>query len=208
VAAQPLQPTDGVADTSPKADLRRDMMALRRNIRAKNEAASRVAGLMQGVLARLARPQIIAGYFPIGDELDCRPTLERFRAAGMRLCLPVVVRFRERLAFRRWAPGDALAQGPFGTSHPLPAAPAVTPDVVLVPLLAFDRTGHRLGYGAGYYDRTLAALRREGAVLAIGLAFDGQEVASLPTDPNDQPLDMVVTDRRVLTMNRSPLLLS
>jgi 5-formyltetrahydrofolate cyclo-ligase len=140
----------------------------------------------------------IAGYVPIGSEIDPRPALSALAAAGARLVLPVAAARGDRLLFRNWSPGDPLVPGPFGTLNPVPGAPMTDPDVLLIPLLAFDATGHRLGYGAGYYDRTLAVLRSAGTILAIGLAYDAQEVPPLPSESHDQRLDMVVTDRRTL----------
>ena len=114
-------------------------------------------------------------------------------AAGWRTALPVVVEGTAILTFRAWRPGDAARLGAFGIHEPLPEAEELTPDVVLTPLLAFDRRGGRLGFGAGYYDATLEALRSRGPVLAIGLAFETQEVDQVPTEPHDQRLDAVVT---------------
>jgi 5-formyltetrahydrofolate cyclo-ligase len=140
----------------------------------------------------------IAGYVTIGSELDCAPALAAFAGAGATVVLPVTAGQGIRLQFRVWKPGEALERGPFGTSHPTAGAAVAEPDTVLVPLLAFDGTGHRLGYGAGYYDRTLAALRLARPIRAIGLAFDGQEIPQVPADGTDQPLDAVITESRTL----------
>jgi 5-formyltetrahydrofolate cyclo-ligase len=117
---------------------------------------------------------------------------------GLTIALPVVAGQGLVLIFRSWLEGEPMDSGPFGTSHPSVRAPVVEPDTLLVPLIAFDRRGHRLGYGAGYYDRTVGALRKQRSVLAIGFAYDEQEVDAVPAAPHDQVLDGIVTDRRTL----------
>ena len=136
----------------------------------------------------------VAGYWPINGELDCRPLLDRLAGAGWLRALPVVTGPARPLLFRRWPPEAPLTPGRFGIPEPPETAGAVVPAVVLVPLLAFDRAGHRLGHGAGYYDRTLEALRARGPVRAIGLAFAVQELPDLPAEPHDQRLDWIVTE--------------
>lgn len=126
----------------------------------------------------------------MGGEIDIRPLLLALQGRGHRLCLPVTPRHGNPLLFRPWRFGQALARGPFGTAHPAQGEP-VTPDWVLVPLLAFDRAGNRLGYGAGYYDRTLAGLPH---ATALGVAFACQRVAELPAGPTDVPLRRVATE--------------
>jgi 5-formyltetrahydrofolate cyclo-ligase len=107
------------------------------------------------------------------------------------------------LIMRAWAFGQPLAAGVWGIREPEPAAPEVAPDILIVPLLAFDRAGQRVGYGAGYYDRTIAALRARQPVLAIGLAFAAQEIAAVPATPHDAPLDLVLTEREVIDLRRA-----
>ena len=146
----------------------------------------------------MAPTNIVAGYMPIGSEIDCLPLLNRLAAAGVALCLPVVVAPNAPLIFRRWTSDDSLVTGSFGISEPTKSALEVTPQVLLVPMLAFDRQGHRLGYGGGYYDRTLKALRTadDGGddVLAIGVAFAGQLRDKVPVSGSDQPLDWILTE--------------
>ena len=146
----------------------------------------------------MAPTNIVSGYMPIGSEIDCLPLLNRLAAAGVPLCLPVVTAPDTPLIFRRWAPDDPLVTGWFGISEPAAAAPEVTPHVALVPMLAFDRQGQRLGYGGGYYDRTLKALRAasDGGddILAIGVAFAGQLRDKVPVSGSDQPLDWILTE--------------
>ena len=140
----------------------------------------------------------VSGYLPINGEIDVRPLLADLGARGHPLALPVVTAPRTRLEFRAWIDGAPLEDGPFGTRHPASDAGVVVPDVLVVPLLAFDRLGRRLGYGGGYYDRTLAALRKEKSLLAVGVAYREQEVPGVPCDDEDEPLDWVITDCEVI----------
>ncbi len=138
----------------------------------------------------------LAGYWPIRNEADPRPVM---LAHDGPLCLPVVTGPARPLIFRRWLGGDAhLEGGSFGTFHPDATMAEVIPQVLIVPLAGFDRAGNRLGYGGGFYDRTLEVLRQSGPVLAIGCAFAVQELAEIPIEPTDQPLDLIVTDREIL----------
>jgi 5-formyltetrahydrofolate cyclo-ligase len=133
--------------------------------------------------------------WPIGDEPDLRPLLFELHAAGRTVALPVVVAPGAPLAFRAWVPGAALVAGPLGTLHP-EGPDTLAPDLILVPAVAFDRARNRLGRGAGFYDRTLAA--RAPGVAAIGFAHASREVALVPTGPHDMPLDAIVTEREVI----------
>ena len=134
---------------------------------------------------------VVAGFWPIGQEIDIRPLLHALHDRGHPVALPVTPRRGHPLSFRRWRPGDALARGPMGTRQPADTAEPLTPAFLLVPLLAFDRCGHRLGYGGGYYDRTLAAL--PGAT-ALGVAHAAQELDEVPAGPDDAPLAAVATE--------------
>ncbi len=145
------------------------------------------AHLLRGTL--IPPGSVVAGFWPIQDEIDIRPLLAALHGRGHPLALPVTGRRGEALVFRAWTPGEPLLPGRFGTSHP--AGAVVTPDVLLIPLLAFDAEGHRLGYGGGFYDRTLALLPGS---LRIGCAFASQELDSVPQGPYDQTLHAVVTE--------------
>ena len=147
---------------------------------------------------------VIAGYWPIKDEVDVRPLLERL-ARSHTIVLPVTPRDRLHLSFRQWTPGAEMESGPYGTSHPVGqmggGADAPVPDVVLVPLLAFTKGGDRLGYGGGYYDATLAALKAEKPSLrTVGVAYSGQAVRMLPVEPTDVGLDNVLTETGLITV--------
>ena len=185
----------------PKAALRRLVMGRRRTLHAEKSAVA-AREIAHRVLEEVRPAQkCVAGYWPIGDELDPRPALEAIIAAGGQAALPVVAGQGQVLIFRQWSCGDPLDQGPFGTAHPNPRAPAVTPDILLLPLIAYDKTGHRLGYGAGYYDRTVEALRAQRGIIVIGLAYDEQEIDTVPAGSHDQRLDAIITDARALWFN-------
>ncbi|EIE50984.1 5-formyltetrahydrofolate cyclo-ligase [Salipiger aestuarii] len=139
----------------------------------------------------------VAGYLPIRTEIDPRPAMAEAAAHGA-VSVPVIQAPGTPLRFALWEPDMPLVPGPFGA--PIPADPVWSvPEILIVPLVAFTGTGRRLGYGGGYYDRTLQQLRARGPVLAAGFAYGDQRTETLPFDPNDQPLDMVVTDRDILS---------
>jgi 5-formyltetrahydrofolate cyclo-ligase len=132
---------------------------------------------------------VVAGFWPLAGEIDIRPLLQALDARGHPIGLPVTGRRGEPLIFRLWHPGAPLLPGRFGTRHP--DGPEIAPDLLLMPLLAFDAAGHRLGYGGGFYDRTVALLPR---ALRIGCAFARQELDSVPTGPYDQTLHAIATE--------------
>lgn len=139
--------------------------------------------------------QVVAGYAAIGDEIDPTPLLETFALEQARLALPSIIQKGEPLVFRSWALDQALTSGVFNVPEPDPSSPEVVPGLVLTPLVAFDLKGGRLGYGAGFYDRTLAKLERDGKPFqTVGLAFEAQRFAHIPTGAHDIALDWVVTE--------------
>jgi 5-formyltetrahydrofolate cyclo-ligase len=143
----------------------------------------------------LTRPGVAAIYKALGSELDPRPLGETLVKRGWRLALPAVESEDGPMAFRLWSPGEPLAKDLTGLAAPLPSAPEARPDLVIVPLLAFDRHGGRLGQGGGHYDRTLEALRAAGSPPPfVGLAYSGQRREDLPHEPHDQPLDGILTE--------------
>jgi 5-formyltetrahydrofolate cyclo-ligase len=132
------------------------------------------------------------------SEINPVPLMRKLADAGATLALPVVAGKGKPLIMRAWSLGEPLASGVWGIREPKPEAPEVFPDILIVPLLAFDRRGHRIGYGAGYFDMTIAALRARKPVVAAGIAFAAQEIAEVPTTPRDARLDLVLTEREVI----------
>lgn len=139
----------------------------------------------------------LSGYMPIRTEIDPLPVMAEAAAHGV-VGVPVIIGKGQPLRFSRWEPGCEMRDGPFGARIPA-QDDFFDPEIVIVPLVAFDRQGGRLGYGGGFYDRTLEQLRARRATLAIGFAFAGQEAEALPLEPTDQPLDMIVTENGVIT---------
>ncbi len=187
---------------------KRDLRELARAERRAAAATGSEAGerLQESFLSALSLPpaQVVAGYWPMPEEIDVRPLMTNLHLSGHVLVLPVVVGRDQPLIFRRWRPSMALDAGVYGIPVPGAESPEATPGVLLVPLLAFDGEGRRLGYGAGYYDRTLAALRRAGDILAIGVAYATQRMDSLPEEASDQRLDWVVTEEGAIRTGRVP----
>lgn len=175
-----------------KAALRARMMALR-NTLALPDAGARLA---RTLLPRLpSHPMRIAAFWPMGAEIDTRPALHALHEAGHHVLLPVTTPRGQALVFRHWRPGCAMAPGRFGTQHPADGAQA-SPECLLVPLLAFDARGHRLGYGGGYYDRTLADLP---GARAVGVGYAAQQVPRVPSGPRDVPLHAMATEEGWIT---------
>jgi 5-formyltetrahydrofolate cyclo-ligase len=186
-----------------KTELRRQALARRDALPAaeRQQAAETIAA--RAFPVAVAPGAIVAGFMPMKSEINPLPLLRALAGAGARLALPVVAGQGKPLIMRAWAFGEPLAAGVWGIREPEAAAPEVAPDILIVPLLAFDRAGQRVGYGAGYYDRTIAALRAKQPVLAIGLAFAAQEIAAVPATPHDAPLDLVLTEREVIDLRRA-----
>lgn len=164
---------------------------------ARRIASRRAADTLLSLLQ--PPPGIVSLFLPMAEEIDPRPAIERIHASGGAIALPVVTGKRTHLDFRRWAPGEPLIPGVWNIPEPPPSAPSVEPDVVIVPLVAFDRRGGRLGYGAGFFDRTLAVHRARKPLRAIGFAFACQEVEAVPIEAHDEPLDAIVTENGVVT---------
>lgn len=174
-----------------KRELRQRMLALR----AGCDPAASGAALAERVLAECPPPAgaVVSGFWPIGEEIDIRPLLHRLHERGHTVVLPVTPKRGNPLTFRTWQPGDVLQAERFGTFRPV--GEEAVPDFLLVPLLAFDRRGYRVGYGAGFYDRTLATLPRH---FALGVAYAVQEVPRVPSGEYDQRLDAVATENTVI----------
>ncbi len=185
-----------------KRALRKRMLALRLVVDQKEgpEASSALIKTFLPLTEVIgATPgAVVAGTWQLGTEIDVRPLMARLDAAGVTTSLPVVDAEGAPLLFRRWRPTDPVVEGDRGTFEPEAGAVTVIPDIVLVPFLAADRHGHRLGRGGGFYDRTLAKLREQGAVTAVGIGFAIQLIDNVPHGSDDHPLDWVITDREVV----------
>lgn len=165
-------------------------------IRAQAHDPSKAVELIHQFPAGRFKGASIGGFWPIQTEIDPRPLLEALSDMGHELSLPCTPRSGKPLTFRRWLPGEALKRGPHNTREPFPESQEVFPDLVLVPLLAFTVRGERLGYGGGFYDRTLEKLRGQKTVFACGVAYSAQEADHLPIGPYDAPLSGMLTERQ------------
>ena len=178
---------------SAKAQLRKQAARIRQQ-EADNhpDAAEKLAAYCQLLLDRFGRG-VYAAYLPIRSEISPLPLIVSLHYAGASTVMPVTPADGQPLSFRRWAVGDALEDGPYGTRQPLARGISVLPDVILAPLLAFDSAGWRLGYGGGFYDRTIADFAVRGRKTSvIGLAYDGQKLDKVPVGPYDMPMDAVL----------------
>lgn len=180
-----------------KRKLRKRMRALRL-VADQKEGPDAGLGLIRQMLPRaealgLTAGGVVAGYWPIITEVDVRPLMARLEAMGVVCALPAIERGRDLLVFRRWRLTDDLEEAPLDTRQPPASAPEVVPDALLVPLLAVDAAGNRLGQGKGWYDRTLTVLRRDRRPCVIGVGFHVQRIARVPAGPDDQPMDWILT---------------
>jgi 5-formyltetrahydrofolate cyclo-ligase len=180
-----------------KADLRAAALAKRDALSDEQRAEAAQALARRGVPFEITPGMVVSGYSPIRNEIDPAPLLRKLAEAGARLALPAVMARGKTLAFRAWSPDDRLMMGALGILEPSPAAAELVPDVMLVPLAAFDAAGHRIGYGAGHYDFTLEHLRKVKAITAIGTAFAVQQIKAVPAQPHDVALDYVLTEKKV-----------
>jgi len=151
----------------------------------------------------IAPGTIVSGFMPLKSEINPLPLMKALAAAGAKLALPAIAGRGKPLTMRAYAFGDEFARGQWGIREPKPEAPEVFADVLLVPLACFDRAGQRIGYGAGYYDMTIRRLRDMKKVVAVGIAFAGQEIAKVPATDRDERLDLVLTETDVIDFRGS-----
>jgi 5-formyltetrahydrofolate cyclo-ligase len=187
----------------PKRDARASAIARRAATVGRIDAAEAARRVTDRVLRTFALPSgtILSAFWSIGDEIEVQPLLHAAHALGCVCALPVVTAPRMPLTFRSWEPGTELTVSAFGIPEPGPERPVVTPDISIVPLLSFDREGYRLGYGGGFFDRTIAAMRsrpRMRPYIAAGVGFAGQEVARVPREPHDERLNWIITEADVI----------
>lgn len=176
------------------------MLAARKTFASSDGAAASTALAGRAIALPVFAPRdaVAGGYWPIRGEVDPRPLLAALTERCIPTALPVIA--GDDLAFHLWRDGDPLVAAGLGTFGPETTAPAVRPSILLVPLVAFDRRGHRLGYGRGFYDRVIARLKADRPLTTIGLAYAMQEVPVVPTEPHDQPLDYIATEHEVLIL--------
>ncbi|MBL0941249.1 MAG: 5-formyltetrahydrofolate cyclo-ligase [Alphaproteobacteria bacterium] len=184
-----------------KKDFLRQQMLLKRRAYVKGLSAEDKFNCSLNIYGYLLSflpnpPKIIACYIPFWDELDSQPFMKRYFDSGCKIALPVITE-NHTLIFRQWTPESPLIKSSFGNLEPDATASELEPDIFLIPLVAFDARRHRLGYGKGYYDRTLKLLRTTKNVTAIGLAYDMQRVDSIPVEPTDQRLDGIITEKLI-----------
>jgi 5-formyltetrahydrofolate cyclo-ligase len=186
-----------------KAALRAEALARRDAMPAAERQAAAEAIAARDFPVPIAAGVVVSGFSPLKSEINPLPLMRRLATAGARLALPVVAGRGQPLIMRAYAFGDALDAGVWGIREPKPDAPEVEPDILIVPLAAFDRRGHRIGYGAGYYDMTINRLRGHKTVIAIGVGYAAQEVPEVPTTPRDARLDLVLTEKATIDFRGS-----
>jgi 5-formyltetrahydrofolate cyclo-ligase len=192
--------TSSVRVEDAKAALRQGAIALRDALPADARQAAAEAIAARKFPLAIALGTIVSGFMPLKSEINPLPLIQKLAEAGARLALPAIAGRGKPLIMRAWEFGAPLDRGQWGIREPKPDAPEVEPDILLVPLLAFDRAGYRLGYGAGYYDMTIHRLRALKPITAVGVAFAAQEVPKIPTTPRDERLDLVLTEREVIDL--------
>jgi 5-formyltetrahydrofolate cyclo-ligase len=185
--------------TLSKDDLRAAALARREALNADARAGAAQAIAARAFPVEMAGGATVSGYWPIRSEIDPMPLMRRLAAQGARLALPAITGRDQPLIFRAWSSDTEMLQGQLGIMEPSPRADVVEPDIVLVPLAAFDRVGHRIGYGAGHYDRSLRQLMMSKPIVAIGLAFAVQQIDTIPSLPHDVRLHYVLTE--ILTID-------
>jgi 5-formyltetrahydrofolate cyclo-ligase len=180
-----------------KADLRAAALAKRDALSDEQRTEAAQALAKRKLPFEITPGMVVSGYSPIRSEIDPAPMMRMLAEQGAKLALPAVMARGKSLAFRAWFPDDRLMLGPLGILEPSPAAAELIPDIMLVPLAAFDPQGHRIGYGAGHYDFTLEHLRKVKAITAVGIAFAVQQIKAVPALPHDVALDYVLTEKKV-----------
>jgi len=186
-----------------KAELRRAGQARRDALPAEVRKAVAEAIAARPFPLAVAPGMIVSGFMPLKSEINPLPLMRKLADIGARLALPVVAGRGMPLIMRAWSWGEPLVPGVWGIREPGPAAATVEPDIVLVPLLAFDRSGHRIGYGAGYYDLTIAQLRANKPIVAVGIAFAAQEIETVPRTAFDAQLDLVLTENETIDLRNA-----
>jgi 5-formyltetrahydrofolate cyclo-ligase len=191
------------ATTGQKEFLRADALARRDALPASERRAAAAIIAARPFPVAVPPGAIVSGFMPMKSEINPLPLLKRLAADGAKLALPVVAGRGKPLIMRAWEYGAPLDTGVWGIRQPNVDAPELDPDILIVPLAAFDRTGHRIGYGAGYYDMTINRLRGLKPVTAIGIAFAAQEIPKVPATERDARLDLVLTEREIIDCRKA-----
>jgi len=190
-------------DLQIKAELRREALTRRDALPTEMRKSAAEAIAARAFPIPVAPGMVVSGFMPLKSEISPLPLMRKLADAGARLALPVVAGRGKPLIMRSWRWGEPLVPGVWGIREPRPEAPEVQPDILLVPLLAFDRSGHRIGYGAGYYDLTIAQLRAKKLIAAIGIALAAQEVETVPRTAFDAQLDLVLTENETIDLRNA-----
>jgi 5-formyltetrahydrofolate cyclo-ligase len=193
-----VEMADAVEIQSQKAALRTAALALRDALPAAERQSAAETIAARGLPVEVTAATIVAGFMPMKTEINPLPLLRKLADAGAQLALPAIAGRGKPLIMRAWKFGDPFKAGQWGIREPMPEADEVAPDILIVPLACFDRAGHRIGYGAGYYDMTINALRAKKKAIAIGIAFAAQEIPKVPATERDARLDLVLTEREVI----------
>jgi len=186
-----------------KAALRTAALALRDALPPAERAAAAEAIAARAFPIAVMRGTVVSGFSPMKTEINPIPLMRKLADAGAQLALPAIAGRGHPLIMRAWHFGAPLKAGQWGIREPMPEAGEVAPDILIVPLAAFDRAGHRIGYGAGYYDMTINALRAKKKAIAVGIAFAAQEIAKVPATTRDARLDLVLTERETIDFRRT-----
>ena len=187
-----------------KSEFRRTSLALRRRA-AEKSSPDALVNLSDHLVNQFGKMsgQIFSGYLAIGTEINVAPAIAKLEQAGLVATLPVVTAAEQPLKFRHWTADTLMESGPLRTRHPAANSPEMIPDLLIIPMLAFDVDGYRIGWGGGFYDRTLGKLRAEKEVIAIGAAFEAQKVDKVPRDEHDARLDWIATETGLIEITPS-----
>ncbi|MFM8646849.1 MAG: 5-formyltetrahydrofolate cyclo-ligase [Methylocystis sp.] len=181
---------------------RRDLVTHEEAHQAAQELAKNSLSCLKPIIALYPSTNpLISLYWPIRSEINTRPLIDALSLQGHTISLPIMHRVKQPLVFRKFEPGDELVKGPYGLSEPADNKALIEPDIIFAPLAAFDRRGFRLGYGGGIYDATFTKLRNRKNITAIGLAYALQEIDQVPTEPHDQRLDYLITEREIISFS-------
>jgi 5-formyltetrahydrofolate cyclo-ligase len=186
-----------------KAELRAAALAKREALPAQQRADAANVIAARDFPVPVPKGAVVSGFSPMKSEINPVPLMRKLSDAGAQLALPVIVGRGKPLIMRAWTFGDPFKAGQWGIREPVAEAPEVYPDILIVPLAAFDRHGHRIGFGAGYYDMTIAALRAKKKVTAVGIAFAAQEIGRVPATDRDARLDFMLTEREVIDFRQT-----